>query len=169
MSRSGPITEGAGLLRPGFVGRAHGLYARSARSSCPGHKILRARVGMASHRISWVCAITAIFLLQGLTANASEVWQCKLSPGHGLSPVEFSFEIAGSKIIRSPDDLSSYRQRYSITEHSQDRIVGSSYNVKSNILMEIRINRKNQFGTMIGGTPHRTGFVDWWSGPCARR
>jgi hypothetical protein len=29
-------------LRPGFVGRAHVLFARSARSSCPDHKILRA-------------------------------------------------------------------------------------------------------------------------------
>jgi hypothetical protein len=123
----------------------------------------------ASQQMVWVCAIAAMILLQGGSAYAAEIWQCKLSPGPGFSPVDFSFEVAGSKVIRSPDDFSSYRLKYSITERSQDRIIGSSYNAKSDIVMEIRIDRKNQFGTMTGRIPERSDFLDWWSGPCVRQ
>jgi len=116
-------------------------------------------------RIGFIC-----LLLVGsafAAEAASETWQCKLLSEGAARPEEMSFEINGSKLFRSADDLTGRRLELKITEKTDGLIRAVYKNDQRKI--EVRIDRRTGNAAMTGGNLQWTGWLDRWTGPCVKR
>ena len=95
-------------------------------------------------------------------ARAAEVWHCTLHPqGEQGNIVEFSFEVRGNTLLRSPDDYSGNRLSYGITKNNPTMLAASAYRGTP---QKVVLRKLEGAGTMTAGAG--PGWQDVWEGPC---
>ncbi|MES2293737.1 MAG: hypothetical protein V4527_10615 [Pseudomonadota bacterium] len=119
---------------------------------------------MSSQLLAMAAAFPMLFSVPA-TASA-EIWHCQLSVEQELPATAFDFEIIGSELVRSPDDMSGERLRFKITHNSGHRISAVLTEAQSNRRIVVQIDKMKRAGSMTGGNWKGGGYRDKWQGPC---